>query len=149
MLAHFPDLQKLEFTLILGKLNEDLRQLFSPFSNVQTKDFCTQEELGKLYQQADIAITRAGTTSLAEQELFDLQLVMVPIPRTHDQLDNAKRYVKEKGGILIQQDDPDFQDQLATSLLNLLTYKKQPSKRDKQQLITAPKMAILEALLAN
>lgn len=82
--------------MILGKLNEDLRQLFASFSNVEIKSFCTQRELGQLYQASDIAITRAGTTSLAEQELFDLQLIMIPIPRTHDQLDNAKRYVQHK-----------------------------------------------------
>ncbi len=59
-------------------------------------DFLSQKAIGELYLTSDIAITRAGTTSLAEQELFDLKLLMIPIPRTHDQLDNAKRYVQHK-----------------------------------------------------
>ena len=51
-------------------------------------------EMGEYYLNSDIAITRAGTTSLAEQQLFDLKLIMIPIPWTHDQKDNAKWYVK-------------------------------------------------------
>lgn len=86
----------MQFTIILGKLNQELNQLFVSFPNVKTLDFATQQEIGALYLQSDIAITRAGTTSLAEQELFDLKLIMIPIPRTHDQLDNAKRYVQHK-----------------------------------------------------
>jgi UDP-N-acetylglucosamine:LPS N-acetylglucosamine transferase len=50
--------------------------------------------MGEYYLNSDIAITRAGTTSLAEQQLFDLKLIMIPIPWTHDQKDNAKWYVK-------------------------------------------------------
>ena len=91
-----PELAKMYFTIILGKLNQDLAQLFSDFPNVETLDFVSQKEIGRLYLQSDIAITRAGTTSLAEQELFDMKLLMIPIPRTHDQLDNANRYFEHK-----------------------------------------------------
>ena len=91
-----PELAEMHFTIILGKLNQDLAQLFSDFPNVETLAFVSQKEIGRLYLQSDIAITRAGTTSLAEQELFDMKLLMIPIPRTHDQLDNAKRYVEYK-----------------------------------------------------
>ena len=86
----------MHFTIILGKLNQSLAQLFSDFPNVETLAFVSQKEIGRLYLHSDIAITRAGTTSLAEQELFDMKLLMIPIPRTHDQLDNAKRYVEHK-----------------------------------------------------
>lgn len=82
--------------MVLGKLNQGANQLFTPFANVKTLEFCTQSQLGSLYQNADIVLTRAGTTSLAEQELFDIKLIMVPIPRTHDQFTNAMRYVQYK-----------------------------------------------------
>lgn len=94
-----------------------------------------------------MAITRAGTTSLAEQELFDLQLVMIPIPWTHDQLQNARRYVEHKKGILIQQDDPEFIAQLTSTLRSLVGYKKGASKRDLLVEITTAKQVILDAML--
>jgi UDP-N-acetylglucosamine:LPS N-acetylglucosamine transferase len=95
--------------------------------NVSCYDFLTQKEMGEHYTSADIAITRAGTTSLAEQELFDLKLIMVPIPRTHDQKDNAKRYVKHHEGILLEQDDSKFLKKLEKTLISLKSYKKKLS----------------------
>lgn len=137
------ELAEMHFTIILGKLNQDLAQLFSDFPNVETLAFVSQKEIGRLYLQSDIAITRAGTTSLAEQELFDMKLLMIPIPRTHDQLDNAKRYVEHKNWILIQQDDPDFLDQLKNHLLALQSFKKSLSSRDRKAEIRKVKDQIL------
>ena len=142
-----PELAEMHFTIILGKLNQDLAQLFSDFPNVETLAFVSQKEIGHLYLQSDIAITRAGTTSLAEQELFDLKLLMIPIPRTHDQLDNAKRYVEHKNWILIQQNDPDFLDQLKNHLLALQSFKKSLSSRDRKAEIRKAKDQILEQML--
>ena len=142
-----PELAEMHFTIILGKLNQDLAQLFSDLPNVETLAFVSQKEIGRLYLQSDIAITRAGTTSLAEQELFDMKLLMIPIPRTHDQLDNAKRYVEHKNWILIQQDDPDFLDQLKNHLLALQSFKKKLSSRDRKAEIRKAKDQILEQML--
>lgn len=142
-----PELTEMHFTIILGKLNQDLAQLFSDFPNVETLAFVSQKEIGRLYLQSDIAITRAGTTSLAEQELFDLKLLMIPIPRTHDQSDNAKRYVEHKNWILIQQNDPDFLEQLKKHLLALQSFKKSLSSRDRKAEIRKAKDQILEQML--
>ena len=142
-----PELTEIHFTIILGKLNQDLTQLFSDFPNIKTLAFVSQKEIGRLYLQSDIAITRAGTTSLAEQELFDMKLLMIPIPRTHDQLDNAKRYVEHKDWILIQQDDPDFLEQLKNHLLALQSFKKSLSSRDRKAEIRKAKDQILEQML--
>ena len=142
-----PELAEMHFTIILGKLNQDLAQLFSDFPNVETLAFVSQKEIGHLYLQSDIAITRAGTTSLAEQELFDLKLLMIPIPRTHDQSDNAKRYVEHKNWILIQQDDPNFLEQLKNHLLALQFFKKSLSSRDRKAEIRRAKDQILEQML--
>ncbi len=142
-----PELKKCQFHIILWKLNQDLVQLFSPFSFVKCYDFLSQKAIGELYLTSDIAITRAGTTSLAEQELFDLKLLMVPIPRTHDQLDNAKRYVQHKDWILIQQDDPDFLQQLKNQLLALQSFKKTLSSRERKAEIRKAKDQILEQIV--
>lgn len=111
------------------------------------RNFCSQEELGQLYRDSDVVITRAGTTSLAEQELFDLQMIMIPIPWTHDQLSNAERYVREKGKILIQQDDPAFLERLGEILLRLRGFRKELSQRDLAQEIAMAKEEIIQALL--
>lgn len=140
--------QTMHFTILLGKLNQELAQLFTSFPQVKTIDFATQKEIGQLYAQSDIAITRAGTTSLAEQELFDLKLLMIPIPRTHDQLENAKRYVQHKNWILIQQDAPDFLPKLRNELLQLKDFKKTPCNRDRASEIHKAKDLILEQMIA-
>lgn len=124
-----------------------MQSVFSPFKNVKTIDFASQQEIGRLYQSADIAITRAGTTSLAEQSLFDLQLIMIPIPRTHDQKQNALWYVQHKNGILIDQDDPDFEVTLAKILKEHMGFKKKPSKKDKKTEIEFAKKLIVQSIL--
>lgn len=141
--------QDFEITVVLGKLNQGANQLFTPFANVKTLEFCTQSQLGSLYQNADIVLTRAGTTSLAEQELFDIKLIMVPIPRTHDQFTNAMRYVQYKNWILIDQNREDFWSQLQTTLLEHLHYKKTPTARERFAHIQYPKKEILDHLLQS
>ena len=123
------------FTVILGKLNTQLKSDFETFSNVEVREFCSQKELWALYMRSDIAITRAGTTSLAEQDLFDLKLIMVPIPRTHDQFANAKRYVEHRNGILLDE------------LLKLKNFKKTITQKDIKTAISEPKNQILSDML--
>lgn len=93
-------------------------------------------------------ITRAGTTSLAEQDLFGLKMIMVPIPRTHDQKSNALRYVREKGGILIEQDDPQFLTRLKTVLFEHIDWHKSVSDLDRLQIISQGKEKIAKKILA-
>ena len=147
LLRDTPDLQDFDFKIVLWKLNQELREQFSSFKNVECFDFLSQKEIGANYYLCDIAITRAGTTSLAEQELFDLKLIMVPIPRTHDQLDNAKRYVEHKNGILVQQDDVKFMVKLKESILSLKGFKKKLNERDRKKEIATAKNKILESIL--
>lgn len=64
--------------------------------------------MGWLYRVADKAIVRGGTTTLAECKLFDLPLVIVPLPITHDQAGNAEFYVQQYSDVMISQNDPDF-----------------------------------------
>lgn len=67
-----------------------------------------QAVMGWLYRVADKAIVRGGTTTLAECKLFDLPLVIVPLPITHDQAGNAEFYVQQYSDVMISQNDPDF-----------------------------------------
>ncbi len=141
------ELNNMHFDIVLWKLNQNLKPVFSSMKNVSCYDFLTQKEMWEHYASSDIAITRAGTTSLAEQELFDLKLVMVPIPRTHDQKDNAKRYVKHHEGILLEQDDSEFLKKLEKTLISLKSYKKKLSWRNKEEIINKSKESIITAIL--
>ena len=75
-----------------------------------------QAEMGRLYAQSDFAIVRGGTTTLAECKLFDLPLVIVPLPVTHDQQRNAQWYVDTYHDILLDQNDISFVDKLQSIL---------------------------------
>ena len=67
---------------------------FAKFDFVYVYSFVDQKTMGNLLVKCDVAITRGGTTSLAEQEIFGIKKIIIPIPRTHDQLKNAQYYQK-------------------------------------------------------
>jgi UDP-N-acetylglucosamine:LPS N-acetylglucosamine transferase len=141
------ELQNIHFDIVLWKLNKETWKAFQSYKNVTCYDFLSQKEMGEHYMSADIAITRAWTTSLAEQYLFDLKLIMIPIPWTHDQKDNAKWYVNHHDWILIDQDNPDFINELQETLISLKSYKKSLSSKDRLKEISISKEKILEAIL--
>ena len=141
------ELENMHFDIVLGKLNKETWKLFNSFSNVTCHDFLSQKEMWEYYLTSDIAITRAGTTSLAEQNLFDLKLIMIPIPWTHDQKDNAKWYVKNFDWILIDQDDSKFVENLQNTLISLKDYKKSLSSKDREKEISIAKEKILNAII--
>lgn len=73
---------------------------------------------------------------------------MIPIPRTHDQKSNALRYVREKAGILIEQDDPQFLTQLKQVLIDHLDWHKERKKGDLLAEISAGKEKIAQEILS-
>lgn len=94
----------------------------------------------------DIAITRGGTTSLVEQKLYDLKQIIVPIPWTHDQYDNAKRYVRYHNDVMINQRDSDFEQQLTNAIKHFKGFKIRQAK-DKKAIVAQAKTIIREALV--
>lgn len=140
--------QSYEFLIALGFANEEMSTDFDKFHYVHTYGFLSQKEMGELYNKCDVVITRGGTTALAEQKLYDIQQIIVPIPWTHDQYDNAKRYVKNHGDISINQRDDDFEDQLIKAIKNFKWFKKVPQKKDKKVIISKAKIAIRKSLLS-
>jgi UDP-N-acetylglucosamine:LPS N-acetylglucosamine transferase len=73
--------------------------------------------MGNLYAQSDMAIVRGGTTTLAECKLFDLPLIIVPLPVTHDQAKNAQFYVEKYQDICISQNSDTFEQSLYESII--------------------------------
>ena len=135
------------YHIILWKLNEDLKQRFSEFSCVTTYDFLSQSDMWVLYQHCDISLTRGWTTSLAEQKLFNLKSIIVPIPRTHDQKLNAEWYVKNFNDVLVEQSQPTTESDLYNALISLKDYHKPEISIDIHKEIWKAKYTILDILL--
>jgi len=115
--------QNFIFLIVWGFLNKNITSQFSHLKNVFSFNFVSQEEMWILCHYSDLSITRAGTTSLAEQKLYNLKLLIIPIARTHDQHDNAKFYQKTYKDKLIDQ-QKNFPKNLHNELLNNIWYKK-------------------------
>lgn len=135
------------FFFVLGLLNKDIKPLFQDMDNVYTFDFVSQKEMWMLCYLSDIAITRAGTTSLAEQKLYDMKILMIPIPWTHDQYDNAKYYVQKYKDIMIDQRDEQFLTKLGMSIRKFKNFKKNISSIDRLEQIWKAKQIILKELI--
>jgi len=148
ILSFTPDLWSgYEFHLVLWLTNNDMSTLFDKFDYVHTHGFISQKEMGELYNSCDIAITRGGTTSLAEQKLYDMRQIIVPIPRTHDQSDNAKWYVRVHNDISLNQRDLDFEFQLTNAIKHFRGFKKVRQQKDKKAIIAQAKKIVWESLL--
>lgn len=139
--------ESFHYHIILGKLNEDLKQIFKKFPSVTTYDFLSQSDMWILYQHCDISLTRGWTTSLAEQKLFNLKSIIVPIPRTHDQKLNAQRYVKNFNDIMVEQSTPTTSEDLYNALISLIDYHKPEISIDIHKEIWKAKHTILDHLL--
>ncbi len=108
-------------------------------------DFVSQQEMGTLLYYTDIAITRAGTTSLAEQKLYGIKSIIVAIPWTHDQSTNAKYYVNKYQDISLNQKSPNFIEEMAKLLEHYKDFKKEVDSVDIVSNITSAKEKILES----
>ena len=139
--------ESFHYHIILWKLNEDLKQVFKDYDSVKTYDFLSQSDMWILYQHCDISLTRWWTTSLAEQKLFNLKSIIVPIPRTHDQKLNAQRYVKNFNDILVEQSKPTTSQDLNNALISLKDYHKPEILTDIHKEIWKAKHIILDELL--
>lgn len=96
-----------QFIVTVGTKNVQYKEIFSKYPNVFTYEYLSPAEMGVLYKTADIAITRGGVTSLAEQKLFGIKSCIVPTPFTggNHQLWNARWYEAHYGDVCIEQND--------------------------------------------
>lgn len=107
-----------------------------------------QSEMGQYYADADMAIVRGGTTTLAECKLFDVPLVIVPLPVTHDQAKNAQYYVDQYSDQMIDQNDPQFVQELRDAILATKIRKKEYDTNKILSNIQCAKQTIVKELLA-
>jgi len=135
-----------EIFVVLWKENTKLKEIFDKTKNVYTFDFVSQSEMWLLLKHCDMSLTRAGTTSLAEQKLYNLKIVMVPIPRTHDQYENAKYYVQHFQDILLDSKDTSYKSNMIEIFDKYKNFKKQEIQKDIISQISVAKDTILNAI---
>ena len=138
------------FIFINGKETIEKKYLPDDTSHILITDLITEQAvMWYLYAHADLGIVRGGTTTLAECKLFDLPLVIVPLPVTHDQAKNAQYYVEKYQDICISQNNPHF-----TKLFNIVILKKQKKNisfdpHKTKTLIQKAKIIILDTMLLS
>jgi len=79
VLQALPDMWDINFTVILWEKNIHFKTDFQRFFNVTVHEFVDQKTLGKLYKKSDIAISRAGATTLWELYNFGVHTIIVPL----------------------------------------------------------------------
>ena len=86
--------------------NESLNYFYNN-NNINFEIFNFSDDLTKYFLQADLAITRSGSSMLAELTNANIPFVSVPLPSSADnhQLKNAKFYEKKKFSYLIEEKD--------------------------------------------
>ena len=99
------------------------------------------EEMGAALAAADLALSRAGASTLGEYPLFDLPAVLVPYPHAwRYQKVNADYLVQHGAAIMIE--DGKLPDQLLTTVNELLgNSQKLTSMRDAMQHLSHPQAA--------
>ena len=141
---------KYHFTFINGHHLIDYNDLKNLSSCITITDLITdQGKMWLLYAQSDIAIVRWWTTTLAECKLFDLPLVIVPLPVTHDQYGNAQYYVKKYDDCMFSQNDSQFVDNIYSYIVKS---KKKQKIFDMDKLIASiqeAKIIILNKMLIS
>ena len=101
-------LSKKELIKVFQQTNENnvsyLKDFYSK-NNVENKIFSFEKNFDKILYQADLCITRAGASTLAELSVLNIPFIAVPLPTSKDdhQLYNANFYKNENSCWLIEQ----------------------------------------------
>jgi UDP-N-acetylglucosamine--N-acetylmuramyl-(pentapeptide) pyrophosphoryl-undecaprenol N-acetylglucosamine transferase len=84
----------IHFTIILWEKNLHFRADFEKFKNVTIHDFVSQKKMWEIYKKTDIAISRAGSTSLWELYFFWIHAIIIPLlwSAQNHQFYNAKYF---------------------------------------------------------
>ncbi len=121
LLKILPDIDNINFQVILWEKNLSYKADFAKFDNVITYDFVTQKILWKILHKADIAITRWWATTLWELNMFWIHSIIIPLRHSawNHQMKNAMYFQKNFESDVLEENN-----HLDISLLQKLeTYK--------------------------
>ena len=149
VLSYNPQLSKSYIFLVIGWFHKENQSFaFPENTSIHRLGFCSQQDMATLLSLADMSMTRAGTTSLAEQQLFAIKKIIVPIAWTHDQYANAAYYYKHYHDIVIDAQSPNYLETLDLTLQQHKGFKKKPYDRSNFNLIGITKDAIVQSLFS-
>ena len=112
-----------KFTKIIQQTNKNnisfLRDFYSQ-NDVENEIFSFKKDLIANIQQADLCITRAGASTLAELSLMNIPFIAVPLPKSRDnhQLENANYYKDKDCCWIIEQNN--FEEKIQNFLEDIL-----------------------------
>jgi UDP-N-acetylglucosamine--N-acetylmuramyl-(pentapeptide) pyrophosphoryl-undecaprenol N-acetylglucosamine transferase len=125
ILSYNKTIAKSYIFLVVGWFHTDNQSFtFSEKADIYWLGFCSQQDMSKLLSIVDMSITRAGTTSLAEQQLYNIKKIIIPISWTHDQYANADRYRSKYHDIVVDTKIPNYLETIDLTLQQYLGYKK-------------------------
>ena len=103
--------------------NISFLQSFYSKNNVENSIFCFDKNFLNIIYQADLCITRAGASTLAELSVLNKPFIAVPLPTSKDnhQLENANFYKDNDSCWVINQDS--FEDKIEDVLNDILSNK--------------------------
>ena len=113
LLKLLPELEDIDFNVILWDKNLHLKDKFSKFQNVITYDFISQKKLWLLLKKTDIAITRWWATTLWELNMFWIHSIIIPLlwSAWNHQMKNAM-YFKENFWSDVLNEEEDLEAEL-------------------------------------
>ena len=92
-------------------------------NNLENSIFSFEKNFHKIVQQADLCITRAGASTLAELSFLNIPFIAVPLPSSKDnhQLENAKFYENNDSCWIIEQNN--FEEKIEEVIENIFNNK--------------------------
>ena len=113
-----PDLEDINFNIILWEKNISFKQYFKNFSNVITYDFLNQKEIGQILKNTDIAVTRWGSTTLWELNMFWIHSIIIPLSSSAGNHQNINaNYFNEKFWSDVLDENNNFEVELFRKLI--------------------------------
>ena len=94
-------------------------------NNLDNNIFSFDINFGDILQQADLCITRAGASTLAELSVINIPFIAIPLPTSKDnhQFENANFYKNNNCCWIIEQKY--FEDEIEKLLINILNDKRE------------------------
>jgi UDP-N-acetylglucosamine--N-acetylmuramyl-(pentapeptide) pyrophosphoryl-undecaprenol N-acetylglucosamine transferase len=101
-----PDLWDINLTVILWEKNLYFKEQFQKHFQVIVYDFVDQKTLWKIYKKTDIAITRAGATTLWELNNFGIHSIIIPLKNSaaNHQQSNAEYFNENFGSNILDEE---------------------------------------------
>ena len=89
-------------------------------NQIENKIFSFDKDFVQYIQEADLCITRAGASTLAELSVMNTPFISVPLPTSKDnhQMENANFYKEKDSGWIVEQNN--FEEKIEEFLIDIL-----------------------------